>query len=315
MLYHGESSPWAGLIPEARRVHAVSVTTIRRRLNYLFLIILLLIMSAPATAASRNKHSFFFFVLADPQFGMYTNNKGFARETKNFETVIAAANRLHPAFVIVCGDLVNQPGNAAEIEGFHQVARKLDPSIPLYPVAGNHDVDNAPTPANLRAYRKTFGRDYYTFRAHGMEGLVLDSQLIKDPSLDPAAAQAQEKWLRTRLTRARKQHIRLIVVFQHIPWFLRRAREKDQYFNIPTQTRIEHLKLLHRFRVHYVFAGHYHQNAHGTYRGVKVMTIGPVGKPLGKDPSGFEIVTVRKNKLSYKYVPLSSAATIPNPVQ
>lgn len=294
----------------------MSVTTIRKQLDYLVLIVLLLIASVPAVAAAgQNEHPFFFFVLADPQFGMYTNNKGFARETKSFETVIAAANRLHPAFVIVCGDLVNQPGNTAQIEGFQAVARKLNPAIPLYLVAGNHDVDNAPTPARLRAYRKIFGRDYYTFRAHGMEGLVLDSQLIKAPSLDPAAAQAQEKWLHARLAKARRQHIKLLVVFQHIPWFLRDAREKDQYFNIPMQTRIEHLNLLHRFGVQHVFAGHLHQNAHGTYRGVKVMTIGPVGKPLGKDPSGFEIVTVSNNKLSCLYVPLSSAGTIPKPVQ
>lgn len=293
----------------------MSVTTIRTRLDYLVLIILLLIVSVPTLAvAGQNEQPFFFFVLADPQFGMYTNNKGFARETKNFETVIAAANRLHPAFVIVCGDLVNQPGNAAEIEGFQAVARKLDSSIPLYPVAGNHDVGNAPTPASLRAYRKIFGRDYYTFRVHGMEGLVLDSQLVKDASHDPAAAEAQEKWLHARLARARKQHVKLLVVFQHIPWFLREIREKNGYFNIPTETRIEHLNLLHRFGVRYVFAGHYHQNAHGTYRGVKVMTIGPVGKPLGNDPSGFEIVTVKNNKLSYQYVPLNSAGTVTKPV-
>ena len=293
----------------------MSVTTTGRRLDHLVLIILLLIVSVPAVAAGRNEHPVFFFVLADPQFGMYTNNKGFARETQNFETVIAAANRLHPAFVVVCGDLVNQPGSAAEIEGFQQVARGLDPSIPLYAVAGNHDVGNAPTPASRQAYRKVFGRDYYTFQVHGMEGLVLDSQLIKDGSHDPVAARAQEEWLHASLAEARKQHIKLLVVFQHIPWFLGDAREKDQYFNIPTQTRIEHLNLLHRFGVRYVFAGHYHQNAHGTYRGVNVLTIGPVGKPLGKDPSGFEIVTVKKNRLSFQYVPLNSAGTVSQPVQ
>lgn len=293
----------------------MGVTTIRRRLDYVVLIILLLIVSLSAVAAGQNEHPFFFFVLADPQFGMYTNNKGFARETRDFETVIAAADRLHPAFVIVCGDLVNQPGNAAEIEGFQHVARRLDSAIPLYPVAGNHDVGNAPTPASLRSYRKIFGPDYYTFQVHAMEGLVLDSQLIKDASLDPAAAQAQEKWLHARLSRARTQHIRLLVVFQHIPWFLRDAREKDGYFNIPIQARIEHLNLLHRFGVQYVFAGHYHRNAQGTYRGVNVVTVGPVGKPLGKDPSGFEIVTVKKNRLSYHYIPLSSAGTVTKPVQ
>jgi len=293
----------------------MGVPMVRTRLDCSILIILLLAVSFPAiAAAAQSQQPFFFFVLADPQFGMYTHDKGFARETKNFETVIAAANRLHPAFVIVCGDLVNQPENTAEIEGFQQVARRLDPAIPLYHVAGNHDVGNVPAPSLLRAYRKTFGRDYYTFHMNGLEGLVLDSQLIKDGSHAPAAARAQEDWLQARLTQATAQHVRLLVVFQHIPWFLRNVREKDNYFNIPTQTRMEYLKLLHHFGVRHVFAGHYHRNAHGTYRGIKVVTIGPVGKPLGKDPSGFEIVVARKNKLSYRYVPLSSAGTITKPV-
>jgi 3',5'-cyclic AMP phosphodiesterase CpdA len=288
---------------------------LRTRLYYLILITLLLAIGLPAIATTAGgQRPFFFFVLADPQFGMYTRDKGFARETKNLETAIAAANRLHPAFVAICGDLVNQPGNASEIAGFQQVVRRLDPTIPLHLIAGNHDVGNAPTPSSLRAYRQIFGRDYYSFHLEGMEGLVIDSQLIKDGTHAPEAAKGQQQWLLARLAQARTQHVRPLVVFQHIPWFLKNAREKNNYFNIPMQTRLEYLGLLHRFGVQQVFAGHYHQNARGTYRDLKVATIGPVGKPLAKDPSGFEIVTVRNNTLSCRYVPLSSAGTIPSPL-
>lgn len=288
---------------------------IRDRRCRLILINVLLVAVLPMLAeAARHRRPSFFFVLADPQFGMYTHNKGFEQETKNFGTVIAAANRLHPDFVIICGDLVNQPENSAEIEGFQQVARRLAPNIPLYLVAGNHDVGNAPTASRLQAYRETFGRDYYSFRVHDLEGLVLDSQLIKDDRQDPAAARAQKSWLDAKLAQAKAQHIGLLVVFQHIPWFLRNAKEKDNYSNIPLQTRLKYLRLLHRFGIGYVFAGHCHRNAHGRYRGIKVLTIGPVGKPLGKDPSGFEIVQVEKNKLSYRYIPLSSAGNL-KPIQ
>lgn len=289
---------------------------VRTRLHCPILITILLAMGLPTiTATASRQQPFFFFVLADPQFGMYTRDKGFAREAKNLETVVAAANRLHPAFVAICGDLVNQPGNASEIAGFQQVTQRLDPTIPLHLVAGNHDVGNAPTSSSLRAYRKIFGRDYYSFHLEGMEGLVIDSQLIKDGTHAPESAKAQQQWLRARLVQARAQHVRLLVVFQHIPWFLRDAREKNGYFNMPIQTRLDYLRLLHHFGVRQVFAGHYHRNARGTYRDLKVATIGPVGKPLGKDPSGFEIVTVRNNTLSYRYVPLSSAGTMPNPLQ
>src|SRR6266566_3916877 len=90
-----------------------------------------------------------FLQMSDPQFGMYSENKDFAQETVNFEFAIATANRLRPNFVVICGDLINQAGNAAQIAEFHRIAARLDPSIKLYNVPGNHDVENQPTPATL----------------------------------------------------------------------------------------------------------------------------------------------------------------------
>ena len=76
-----------------------------------------------------------------------------------FETAIAHANALAPAFVVICGDLVNRVGHAGQIAEFLRIGSLLDPSIPLYFVAGNHDVGNAPTAESQRAYRETFGAD------------------------------------------------------------------------------------------------------------------------------------------------------------
>src|SRR5438270_2653401 len=84
--------------------------------------------------------SFTFIQMSDPQFGMYTENKSFEHETANFEFAVATANRLRPKFVVVTGDLINQPGNAAQAAEYHRIAARLDPSIKLYSVAGNHDV-------------------------------------------------------------------------------------------------------------------------------------------------------------------------------
>src|ERR1700761_2262952 len=94
------------------------------------------VLSTTSAFAAR---PWFFIQMSDPQFGMYENNAGFAQETANFEFAIATANRLKPAFVVVTGDLVNQEGNAAFIAEYKRVAAKLDPSIPLYNVPGNHD--------------------------------------------------------------------------------------------------------------------------------------------------------------------------------
>jgi hypothetical protein len=42
-----------------------------------------------------------------------------------------------------------------------------------------------------------------------------------------------------------------------------------------------------------VFAGHLHKNAIGGDHDFTIITAGPVGKPLEKDPSGFRIVTMQ----------------------
>ena len=67
------------------------------------------------------------------------------RRTANFEFAIANLNRLHPLFVVICGDLMNRTGDPAEIAEYKSVLQKLDPSIPVYNVVGNHDIGNIPT--------------------------------------------------------------------------------------------------------------------------------------------------------------------------
>jgi serine/threonine-protein phosphatase CPPED1 len=91
----------------------------------------------------------FFIQMSDPQFGMYTNNVGFKQETANLEFAIATANRLHPAFIVITGDLTNKPGDAAQIAEYLRVTHEIDPQIPVYNVAGNHDVGNIPTHESL----------------------------------------------------------------------------------------------------------------------------------------------------------------------
>ncbi len=180
---------------------------------------------------------FFFLQFCDPQFGMFALNRNVAQETVNFELAISTANRLRPAFVVVTGDLVNKPGDAAQIAEYRRIASRLDPAIPLYNVAGNHDVENEPTPASVAAYVRVFGRDYYTFTFGSLVGVVLDSSLMHSPGGAPDLAAAQERWLRQELERARASGAKHRVVFQHHPLFLKEAAEPDDYFNIPLARR------------------------------------------------------------------------------
>ncbi len=269
----------------------------------------LLLATLLLTGALAAQSPRFFIQGSDPQFGMYTKDAGFAQETANFEFFIASVNRLKPQFVVVTGDLTNKAADADQIAEYHRIARKLDPAIKLYNVAGNHDVDNDPTPESLAAYRKNWGADYYTFDSGGIRGIVLNSSLIQHPVKAQAEADKQEKWLRDQLAKAKTDGVR-IVIFQHIPFFLASADEADQYFNIPAAIRARYLKLLHEYGVQHIFAGHYHRNAEGHDGDLDMVTTGPVGMPIGPDPSGFRIVKL--DTLDHPYVGLGN---IPNQVK
>ena len=250
----------------------------------------------------------FFIQMSDPQFGMFAKDQNFVQETANFEFFVANANRLKPMFIVACGDLVNREGDADQIAEYKRISRKLDRNIPLYNVPGNHDVGNDPTPESVALYRKNIGPDYYTFKAGDLTGIVLDSSLIKAPAKALDEARKQEQWLTEEL---RKAATGRVVVFQHHPYFLEKPDEPDQYFNIPAETRARYLALFHKFGVKYIFAGHYHRNAFGRDGDLEMITTGPVGMPIGPDPSGFRIVLVTPDKLEQQYYGLGA---IPNAV-
>jgi 3',5'-cyclic AMP phosphodiesterase CpdA len=242
-----------------------------------------------------------FIQMSDPQFGMYEKNSGFVHETANFDFAIATANRLKPAFVIVTGDLVNKPGDAAQIAEYKRIAAKLNPAIQFYSVPGNHDVENEPTRESLARYREAFGPDYYTFRAGDIAAIVLNSNLEKAADKVPDEATKMEAWFRAQLLAAKQSGAKNIIVFQHIPLFLTKPDEDDQYFNIPKPVRARYLALMHEYGVRWVFAGHLHRNSEGRDGDLDMVTTGPVGMPLEGAKSGIRIVTVGTAGVTQKY--------------
>jgi 3',5'-cyclic AMP phosphodiesterase CpdA len=244
---------------------------------------------------------FFFIQLSDPQLGMFTENQDFAQDAANFEFAVAAVNRLRPAFVVITGDLVHKPGDADQIAAYRRIVSKIDRSIPVHNVAGNHDVENVPTPASLADYKKTFGPDRYSFRHRGLAGIVLNSSIIHSPERTPDQLAEQHRWLRAELVKARAERARHIVVFQHHPWFIKSAAEADRYFNIPLARRASYLALFREFGVRYLFCGHYHRNAEARDGQIENITSGPVGKPLGDGRSGIRVAIVRDDEIEHRY--------------
>ena len=66
------------------------------------------------------------------------------------------------------------------------------------------------------------------------------------------------------------------------------------------------LDLLHGAGVKIGFAGHWHRNAIATDGPFTQITSGPVGYPLGDDPSGYRVVDVTALEVRHEYLALDA---------
>uniref|UniRef100_A0A4W5KGY5 Calcineurin-like phosphoesterase domain containing 1 n=1 Tax=Hucho hucho TaxID=62062 RepID=A0A4W5KGY5_9TELE len=215
------------------------------------------------------KGPFCFIQAADPQLGlMKTWREGdcdgggdeWTDEVQLTQQAVEAVNKLspRPKFMVLCGDLVHAMPSTRYREGQERdlkvALRGTDPSIPLVFVSGNHDLGNTPTPETVAQFCNAWGDDYFSFWVGGVLCLVLNSQLFFDASACPDLRDAQEAWLEGQLQRASQgpgvtpKHV---LVFQHIPLYLKTPDEEDDYFNLQTATRQSLIGRFKRAAVHF----------------------------------------------------------------
>ena len=309
-------------------------------------------------APSSFTEEFYFVCLADTQLGMiegmggsdflplvgcdgvkdlYEAEKEFSRTTVNY------LNRLRPppAFVVVCGDLVNAyPSKtnkyAQEVEDFKNIFSKVSPLIKLVCLCGNHDVGEKPSEADVAVFNSSFSADYFYFWYGGVKFISMNSQLYKCDDNAKELALEQDKWFDAQLKGVRvgvpeSSPDRRCCVFSHIPPFIDHQDEADGYFSFSSKCRKSLLSRLAKNGCTHWFSGHYHRNVIGTYhdketgKTIECITTAAVGGnilhteqgvgkrnelsgmaaiTLDRSLSGMRFVFVKKDCMQHKYVSL-----------
>jgi len=244
---------------------------------------------------------YFFIQLADPQFGLYTRNQDFIRETELYQQAINHVNRLQPAFVVVCGDLINQAGNTEQYDELMRITGTLDENIPIHWLPGNHDVGEAPTPESIEIYQNLFGKDHYAFELNGSTFIVINTSIFFNPQTVPVENTTQFAFIHEQLHNALVRNSEHIFVFGHHPFYL--TDEPDPYWTLPSPIRDAIWSMFTGYNVRAVFAGHYHRNNILTVDNVEMITSAAVGRPFGDDPSGLRIVKVYPDRIEHQYYP------------
>ncbi|MBN4064637.1 metallophosphoesterase [Dehalococcoides mccartyi] len=271
---------------------------------------------------------FSFIQLADPQFGLFAASsgktnaelaefadrglilrkskkiEGFAPETALFTRAIERANWLKPAFVVVCGDMINDADSDEQVEEVKRISALLDDSIDLHWVPGNHDVafdHKTPQQKFIDKYRDNFGPDYYAFTQGNIRFVVINSTVLTSPSTMAQEAEEQLAFVEAEAIIAGHQSATKIVLFSHHPLFVESANEDDNPWSIKKKYRKPLLEIAADHGIKVNFAGHWHRNNYVSENGLEVVASGPVGYPLGDDPSGFRVVEVTGTNIKHKY--------------
>jgi len=272
-----------------------------------------------------------FVQMADPQFGMYSSVskfsdadkaerrqrginieytgpilEGLAKETSLFTEAIETANKINPDFVVICGDMVHNSNSDEQFQELIRISRLLNEDIKLYWVAGNHDVGDKPTRAGLAQYKEQFGEYNYSFQEENCYFIVLNSSICYDPGSVPDEWDILISFLEKELQLAASTQKRHKIIFMHHPLFLDDPNEGDNYFVIPSARRSKIIDLITEYDVSAVFTGHLHRNNYKKIGNTELVSTGPVGFPLGEDPSGIRHVQVDDNSLTHEYLGLTN---------
>jgi len=272
-----------------------------------------------------------FIQMADPQFGMYSSVskfseadkaerrqrginieysgpilEGLAKETSLFTEAIETANKIKPDFVVICGDMVHSSDSEEQFQELMRISRLLNKDIKLYWVAGNHDVGDKPTRAGLAKYKEQFGEYNYSFQEENCYFIVLNSSICYDPGSVPDEWDNLISFLEKELQIAASVQKRHKIIFMHHPLYLNDPNEGDNYFVIPSMRRAKIIDLITEYDVSAVFTGHLHRNNYRKIGNTELVSTGPVGFPLGEDPSGIRHVRMDDNSLTHEYLGLTT---------
>jgi hypothetical protein len=180
-----------------------------------------------------------------------------------------------PDFALATGDLVMRGSDEADWQRFFAVASEFLARIPLYPVAGNHDLGRSgdeqrrlneifalwPPPAGNPEWAH-----WYSFAVAGLHFVMLDSNAYDEP--------AQLAWLRADLQAARQRGARAIFALAHDGPYSRGVHGGNLHA-------AEHyVPVLVEHGVTLMFSGHDHIYQRGEVGGLRYFVSGGGGAPL-----------------------------------
>lgn len=258
------------------------------------MIILLLLFLCLVSCTENDLKPFYFVQMCDTQLGM----GGYEQDKQAFKLAVKQINVLNPDFVIICGDLVDNPTDSS-FSDFKEIMESLN--MPCYCAPGNHDVSNIPNDSTLSYYRNTIGKDYYEFHHKGYSFIVTNSQLWKVHVKDES--EKHDSWFKETLSAQGDKNIPVFVI-GHYPLFVDNPLEEENYFNLPSIKRAELLELFTQNNVLAYLSGHRHELVLNNYENIQLVSGETTSLNFDDRPLGFRVWEVLSDTIKHNFIPL-----------
>jgi 3',5'-cyclic AMP phosphodiesterase CpdA len=230
---------------------------------------------------------------------------GYEREEMLFAEAIAAANRIRPDAVIVCGDMLQDWDSEPQTRTALEATSDLDEAIPLLWVCGNHDIAPdtfRPTDEALARYRAHFGPDRYVADVGAVRLIIMNSTVVHSEAL-PAERSANLEFVEAELASAAAAG-QTPIVCSHHPWFLRDVEnvpaDPVRAMELPPEPRRQLLAIAAAGGLRTLLTGHLHQHLTRTAGDLLQITTSAIGLPFARNPSGFQLVRVYPDRVEHE---------------
>jgi 3',5'-cyclic AMP phosphodiesterase CpdA len=274
-------------------LHVLENDIIMFQINKYFIILLFVFF----ISCTENKQRPFSFVqLCDTQLG----TGGYDHSLNSFKMAVKQINKLDHDFVVICGDLVNNP-NDSSFSDFKEIMKGF--KMPCYTAPGNHDVGNIPDDNSLSYYRKTIGKDYYKFKNKGYSFIVTNTQLWKANVENES--EKHDNWFK-KTPQDKSVSDNPVFVIGHYPLYIETLEEKEAYYNIPINKRKEILNLFKQNNVKAYLTGHTHETVINNYENIQLISGSTISKNFDKSPLGFRVWKVRLDTITHHFESLQS---------
>lgn len=196
------------------------------------------------------------------------------------ERAVAEINAMKPDMVVFTGDQVHQSWNANQWETFNAIVAKIDPSIKVVHLPGNHDVAFVEGDVDCTPFASRYGDDRFVHEGEGFKIVGFNSNLIY---YGGSAEEAQKEWLDQTLSAGNPEDV--CVLFCHHPFFQKGVKQ-------------EYLDMFVKNGVDVIYCGHSHHNDYEEYEGMPFITTTSVGYQLGEDKASIRVITVCDGKVT-----------------